>query len=63
MTGGGMTALKASQVNFYQQNGYFAPIDIFTEDEANKLYTTFRRLENDHGESFWVFFPKIMLSF
>ncbi len=50
MTGGGMTALTASQVNFYQQNGYFAPIDIFTEDEASKLYTKFRRLENDHGE-------------
>ena len=46
-----MTALTASQVNFYQQNGYLAPIDIFTEDEASKLYTTFRRLENDHGES------------
>ena len=44
-------ALTASQVNFYQQNGYLAPIDIFTEDEASKLYTTFRRFENDHGES------------
>ena len=46
-----MTALKASQVNFYQQNGYLAPIDIFTDDEAGKLYATFRRLENDHAES------------
>ena len=46
-----MTALTARQVNFYQQNGYLAPIDIFTEDEASLLYTTFRWLENDHGES------------
>ena len=27
-----------------------APTDIFTEDEACKLFTTFRRLEHDHGE-------------
>ena len=46
-----MTALSAEQANFYQQNGYLAPIDIFTEDEADKLYTTFKRLEHDHGES------------
>ena len=39
-----MTALSAEQANFYQQNGYLAPIDIFTEDEAEKLYTTFKRL-------------------
>ena len=45
-----MTALTASQINFYQQNGYLAPIDIFTEDEADELYTTFRWLENDYGE-------------
>ena len=51
MRAGGMTALTARQVNFYQQNGYLAPIDIFTEDEASLLYTTSRRFENDHGES------------
>ena len=45
-----MTALTASQINFYRQNGYLAPIDIFTEDEADELYTTFRWLENDYGE-------------
>ena len=48
---GVMTALTADQTNFYQQNGYLAPIDIFTEDEADALYTDFRRLENDHGKS------------
>ena len=46
-----MTALTADETNFYQQNGYLAPIDIFTEDEANALYTTFRNLENDHGDA------------
>lgn len=46
-----MTALTADQANLYQQNGYLAPIEIFTEDEAGKLYTTFQQLENDHGES------------
>ena len=45
-----MTALTTDQGDFYQQNGYLAPIDIFTEDEADKLYTTFQRLENDYGE-------------
>ena len=33
-----MTALTTDQADFYQQNGYLAPIDIFTEDEADKLY-------------------------
>jgi non-heme Fe2+,alpha-ketoglutarate-dependent halogenase len=46
-----MTALTTDQANFYQQNGYLAPIDIFAENEAGKLYKTFRRLENDYGES------------
>ena len=46
-----MTALTTDQVNFYQQNGYLSSIDIFTEDEADKLYTNFRRLENDHGKN------------
>ena len=35
-----MTALTARQVNFYQQNGYLAPIDIFTEDEASRSRRT-----------------------
>ena len=46
-----MTALTTDQAEFYQQNGYLAPIDILTDDEADKLYATFRCLENDHGES------------
>ena len=32
-----MIMLTADQANFYQQNGYLAPIDIFTDDEAGKL--------------------------
>jgi len=48
-----VTALTADQANFYRQNGYLAPIDIFTEDEADALYETFRELENDHGEALW----------
>ena len=46
-----MTGLTADQANFYQQNGYLAPIDIFTENEAGELYTFFQQLENDHSES------------
>lgn len=45
-----MTALTTEQTNFYQQNGYLAPIDIFTEDEARALYTTFQQLENNYGD-------------
>ena len=45
-----MTALTTEQTNFYQQNGYLAPIDIFNEDEATVLYATFQQLENEYGE-------------
>ena len=46
-----MTALSTDQTSFYRENGYFAPIDIFTEDETSALYSTFRQLENDHGDA------------
>ncbi len=45
-----MTALTTDQTSFYQQNGYLAPIEIFTEDEAVSLYATFQQLEKDYGE-------------
>ncbi len=46
-----MAALTGDQVNFYQRNGYLAPIDIFTEDEAGALYKTFQNVEKDYGEA------------
>ena len=45
-----MTALTTDQTTFYQQNGYLAPIEIFTEDEARSLYETFQQLERDYGK-------------
>ncbi len=46
-----MASLTRDQVNFYQQNGYLAPIDIFSEDEAGALYETFQNIEKDYGEA------------
>jgi len=45
-----MTALTTDQTTFYQQNGYLAPIEIFTEDEAVSLFATFQQPEKDYGE-------------
>ena len=33
-----MTMLTADQSNFYQQNGYLAPINIFTDEEAKRNF-------------------------
>ena len=43
--------LTAVQTNFYQQNGYLAPINIFTDEEASALYKDFQWLENEYSES------------
>ena len=32
-----MPALSLEQISFYNQNGYVAPIDIFTPEEAAEL--------------------------
>ena len=46
-----MIMLTADQANFYQQNGYLAPINIFTDEEANALYKDFQWFENEYSES------------
>ena len=46
-----MIMLTADQANFYQQNGYLAPINIFTDEEASALYKDFQWLENEYSES------------
>ena len=43
-----MIMLTADQANFYQQNGYLAPINIFTDEEANALYKDFQWFENEY---------------
>ena len=46
-----MIMLTADQANFYQQNGYLAPINIFTDEEANAIYKDFQWFENEYRES------------
>ena len=46
-----MANLTSEQIAFYQDNGYVAPIDIFTEDEALALRQELEALERDHPEA------------
>ncbi|MGU9962073.1 MAG: phytanoyl-CoA dioxygenase family protein [Candidatus Puniceispirillales bacterium WSBS_2018_MAG_OTU23] len=46
-----MAELSKEQVNFYHENGYIAPIDIFSEDEALALRSELEMLERDHADA------------
>jgi non-heme Fe2+,alpha-ketoglutarate-dependent halogenase len=46
-----MSGLTDDQVAFYNQNGYVAPIDIFTPEEAADLRAELEALEASHPEA------------
>jgi non-heme Fe2+,alpha-ketoglutarate-dependent halogenase len=46
-----MPALSLEQISFYNQNGYVAPIDIFTPEEAAELRAELEALEASHPDA------------
>ena len=46
-----MPALTPEQISFYNENGYVAPIDIFTPEEAAELRAELEALEASHPDA------------
>ncbi len=46
-----MPALSPEQISFYNENGYVAPIDIFTPEEAAELRAELEALEASHPDA------------
>ena len=46
-----MPSLSPEQISFYNENGYVAPIDIFTPEEAAELRAELEALETSHPDA------------
>ena len=46
-----MSALSPEQISFYNENGYVAPIDTFTPEEAAALRAELEALEASHPDA------------